>query len=73
MLANQALNGRCLTPVLTQLKGCRAAGYDEPTQRFIIRNSWGSGWGIKGYCIFPYALLLDANPCDDFWTVRVVE
>src|SRR5207244_9156484 len=24
-----------------------AAGYDESSQRFIVRNSWGTGWGIK--------------------------
>ena len=50
-----------------------AVGYDEGKQRFIVRNSWGAAWGIKGYCTFPYAYLLDTNLCDDFWTVRVVE
>ncbi len=116
-LDNQALSYQRLTPVLSQLKGCLAAGYpfvfgfsvyesfeseavartgevpmpdgssekqlgghavlavgyDEGKQLFIVRNSWGTGWGIKGYCTFPYAYLLDANLCDDFWTVRVVE
>jgi C1A family cysteine protease len=50
-----------------------AAGYDETKQCFIVRNSWGADWGVKGYCTFPYAYLLDANLCNDFWTVRVVE
>ncbi len=50
-----------------------ATGYDESSKSFIVRNSWGSDWGIKGYCLFPYAYLLNANLCDDFWTVRLVE
>jgi C1A family cysteine protease len=43
-----------------------AVGYDDARQRFIVRNSWGTGWAIKGYCTFPYVYLLDANLCDDF-------
>ena len=50
-----------------------AVGYDDVKQRFIVRNSWGTSWGIKGYCTFPYAYLLDASLCEDFWTVRLVE
>jgi C1A family cysteine protease len=50
-----------------------AVGYDEASQRFIVRNSWGAQWGDKGYCTFPYAYMLDTNLCDDFWTVRLVE
>ena len=26
-----------------------AVGYDDAAQCFIVRNSWGTGWGIKGY------------------------
>ena len=50
-----------------------AVGYDDGKQRFIVRNSWGTGWGIKDYCTFSYAYLLGANLSSDFWTVWVVE
>ncbi|TMA97021.1 MAG: hypothetical protein E6J70_15550 [Deltaproteobacteria bacterium] len=26
-----------------------AVGYDDAQKRFLVRNSWGSGWGLKGY------------------------
>jgi C1A family cysteine protease len=50
-----------------------AVGYDDTAQRFIIRNSWGKKWGIKGHFTMPYAYLLTANLSSDFWTIRVVE
>src|SRR5579883_554996 len=34
-----------------------AVGYDDASQRFIVRNSWGTGWGVQGYCSMPYAYL----------------
>lgn len=49
-----------------------AVGYDEASHRFIVRNSWGTDWGIKGYFTMPYTYLLDANLSDDFWTIRLV-
>jgi C1A family cysteine protease len=45
-------------------------GYDDAAQRFIVRNSWGSKWGLKGYFTMPYEYLADRNLSDDFWTVR---
>jgi C1A family cysteine protease len=49
-----------------------AVGYDDHDQRFIVRNSWGPGWGMHGYFTMPYAYLLDANLSDDMWTIRMV-
>jgi C1A family cysteine protease len=50
-----------------------AVGYDNKSSRFIIRNSWGSQWGINGYFTMPYDYLLNGNLSDDFWTIRIVE
>ena len=50
-----------------------AVGYDDDQQRFIIRNSWGPGWGMQGYFTMPYAYLTQSNLSDDFWTIRLVE
>ncbi len=49
-----------------------AVGYDNSQQRFIVRNSWGTGWGMAGYFTIPYAYLTNNNLADDFWTVRLV-
>ncbi len=50
-----------------------AVGYIESSKRFIVRNSWGAGWGQNGYFTIPYEYLLDENLSDDFWTIRVAE
>jgi C1A family cysteine protease len=50
-----------------------AVGYDDSKQRFIVMNSWGTGWGAKGYFTLPYGYLTDSNLADDLWTVRTVE
>jgi C1A family cysteine protease len=47
-----------------------AVGYDDNTKRFLVRNSWGTDWGMKGYFTMPYAYLADRNLSDDFWTIR---
>ena len=48
-------------------------GYDDAKQWFIVRNSWGAGWGMKGYFTLPYAYVTDASLAGDFWTIRVVQ
>jgi C1A family cysteine protease len=50
-----------------------AVGYDDATQRFRVRNSWGPGWGQQGYFTMPYAYLLDRGLSSDFWTLRLVQ
>jgi C1A family cysteine protease len=49
-----------------------AVGYDDSQSRFIVRNSWGDSWGMKGHFTIPYSYLLDENLSDDFWTIRIV-
>jgi C1A family cysteine protease len=51
-----------------------AVGYDDSKNAFIVRNSWGDAWGIKGYFYMPYAYITSTNLADDFWTIsQVVE
>lgn len=49
-----------------------AVGYNDASQRFLVRNSWGTQWGLKGYFTMPYAYLTDPNLADDLWTIRLV-
>ena len=50
-----------------------AVGYDHPSKRFIVRNSWGPNWAMAGYFTIPYGYLLDGNLSDDFWTIKLVK
>jgi C1A family cysteine protease len=47
-----------------------AVGYDDEERRFIVRNSWGTDWGQKGYFTIPYEYLASRNLADDLWTIR---
>ena len=50
-----------------------AVGYEEEKQRFIVRNSWGDGWGMDGYFTMPYPYPVQPSLARDFWTIRRVE
>jgi C1A family cysteine protease len=45
-----------------------AVGYDKTTERFLVKNSWGTGWGNKGYFTMPFRYM--SSLADDFWTIR---
>jgi C1A family cysteine protease len=48
-------------------------GYDEKNKVFIIRNSWDTEWGDKGYGYMPYDYLTSTELSDSFWTMKLVE
>lgn len=50
-----------------------AVGYNDVKQAVLVRNSWGTGWGILGYFWMPYSYISNDAYCQDFWTVREVE
>ena len=45
-------------------------GYDDATGLFKCRNSWGPGWGLRGYFTMPYAYATNANLAGDFRSAR---
>ena len=47
-------------------------GYDNKTRRFKVRNSWGVGWGVKGYFFLPYQYLQKTNLSSDLWVLSSV-
>lgn len=47
-----------------------AVGYHDSEKRFLVRNSWGVGWGVKGHFTIPYDYLSNPNLAEDFWTIR---
>lgn len=45
-----------------------AVGYDRDKKVFIVRNSWGASWGMKGYFTLPFEYM--NKLASDFWTIR---
>jgi len=46
-------------------------GYDKTKKVFIVRNSWGTNWGAKGYFYMPFNVI---NPTmsSDYWIIKSV-
>ena len=45
---------------------------DIPAQHFIGMNSWGDGWGLKGFFAIPYEYVLHPELCSDLWVIEAV-
>jgi len=48
-------------------------GFDDKNKEFIVRNSWGSDWGDRGYFYMPYDYVLNQELSSDFWTIKRTE
>lgn len=47
-------------------------GYDKKKQVYIARNSWGAGWGDKGYFYMPFKVIQTQSMSSDFWVIKSV-
>lgn len=51
-------------------------GFEDSTQQFIFRNSWGTGWNpndaFPGTGYISYAYVTDPNLAADLWTIQVI-
>lgn len=71
LLTEQTLGGHAVVAV--GYNGSDKVVNKIPPHTFIVRNSWSSKWGAKGYCFMPFDYLTNDNLADDFWSIRQIE
>jgi C1A family cysteine protease len=47
-------------------------GYDKTKKVYIVRNSWGTGWGDRGYFYMPFQVIQNPQMSSDFWIIKSV-
>ena len=50
-----------------------AVGYNDSLNLIIVRNSWGTDWGDKGYFYMPYDYIINKDLASDFWIIDRLE
>jgi C1A family cysteine protease len=76
MSANVARTGNMPYPNVNRerLLGGHAVllvGYNKTRKVFIARNSWGTGWGDRGYFYMPFNVV-NSNMSSDYWIIKSV-
>lgn len=81
MSADMAAKGLLCRPTKSEfIEGGHAVclvGYDDAkvmpdgsVGAFLVRNSWGTGWGLNGYFWMAYNYVSDTSLCSDFWVIE---
>lgn len=85
MSADMSAKGLLPVPAPTeQLQGGHAValvGYDDNKAiqaangavskgAFLVRNSWGTSWGLNGYFWMSYDYVASTTLCSDFWVIQ---
>lgn len=47
-------------------------GYDKTNSTFIVRNSWGTNWGDRGYFYMPFRVIQNTSMSSDFWVIKSI-
>jgi C1A family cysteine protease len=47
-------------------------GYNKTNNTFIVRNSWGTRWGDKGYFYMPFKVIQNTSMSRDFWVIKSI-
>ena len=47
-------------------------GYDDKKKMWLMRNSWGTKWGLKGYFYLPYEYLI-GDLATDLWNIVSIQ